>query len=122
MRTLAIALLLVSSTALAQPAANKVSPTAIEPNRTAGNKLIAPSEATKAEMTKSGKTKVTAAYKFCLSTAGEVGDIALIKSSGLKSYDTTIETELHNWRYKPYAPNGTPEAVCTEITIVYSQR
>ena len=98
-----------------------VPPTLLEGSRIAGEKQIIPDDVTKTEIQRSGKTKVIATAKLCLSTSGEVERVDLVKSSGFPNYDDKIRSAMSTWRYRPYTVNGTAVKACTAVTFIYAQ-
>jgi protein TonB len=100
-----------------------VAPTALEASRIAGEKNIIPNDVTKTEIMRSGKTKLVGAFKLCLSAAGQISSVTMIKSTGFPAYDNKIlQTMRGEWKYKPFAINGKAVPVCTSVTFIYSQQ
>jgi protein TonB len=99
-----------------------VAPTLLEGTRIAGDKLIAPDDDTKVEITKSGKDRIVASFKLCLADDGKIVQVSLLKSSGFPAYDQKIMTTIRTtWGYRPYLVNGQPQPVCTAVTFIYAQ-
>jgi len=98
-----------------------VPPNVLNANRIAGDTNIVPDDVTKTEIQRSGKTKVIATAKLCLSTSGEVERVDLVKSSGFPNYDDKIRSAMSTWRYRPYTVNGTAVKACTAVTFIYAQ-
>lgn len=98
-----------------------IPPTLLEPLRTQGTARIPPDDATKVEIAKSGKSKVVASFKLCVSTTGAVTQVTLLKSSGFAAYDETLKTAMRGWAYQAYRVNDQPVAICTAVTFIYSQ-
>jgi hypothetical protein len=97
-----------------------VAPQVLEALRIAGTKLIEPDDATKKQIAASGKTRVVASFKLCVTSAGEIAAVSLLKSSGFPSYDQTLGAGMRDWQYKPYFVNGRAVPVCTAVTFIYS--
>jgi len=100
-----------------------VPPTMLEGSRIAGEKQIVPDDVTKTEIQRSGKDKVIGSFKLCLTVAGEIQSVTMLKSTGFAAYDSKIQGKMRGeWRYKPYNVNGKPVPVCTAVTFIYSQK
>jgi hypothetical protein len=104
------------------PPPQYVTPDVVEASRLTGDKLIVPDDATKTEITRSGKTKIVASYKMCLDDTGVVDTVTMLKSSGFPSYDQKLEAGMRSWTYKPFMVNGKAAPVCTAVTFIYSQK
>ncbi len=97
-----------------------VAPTMLEGSRIAGEKQIQPDEVTQTEINRSGKTSITGTFKLCLTIAGDVGSITMLRSTGFPKYDSKIQNTIRGeWRYRPYAVNGKVVPVCTAVTFIY---
>ncbi len=99
-----------------------VPPTLLEGQRIAGEKMIVPNDVTKTEIQRSGKDKIVGSYKLCITVDGSISSINQLKSTGFAAYDSKIQSEMRNWRYKPYLVNGKAVPVCTAVTFIYSQK
>jgi hypothetical protein len=100
-----------------------VAPTALEQQRTAGEKQIQPDDVTKTEIQRSGKAKLVASYKICITTSGAIQSISQLKSSGFPAYDSKLQREMKStWKYRPFMVNGKAAPVCTAVTFIYSQK
>ncbi len=99
-----------------------VAPTVLESNRISGQKIIPPDDETKVEMAQAGKTKLVAAYKLCIDTAGAVTVLQMLKPSGFPTYDAKLQREMRLWRYTPFTVDGVAKPVCTSVTFIYQQR
>jgi hypothetical protein len=97
-----------------------VAPQVLEALRIAGTKLIEPDDATKKQIAASGRTRVVASFKLCVTSAGDIAAVTLLKSSGFASYDLTLQAGMRDWKYKPYFVNGRAVPVCTAVTFIYS--
>ena len=70
-----------------------------------------------------GATICGGAFKLCLSAAGQISSVTMIKSTGFPAYDNKIlQTMRGEWKYKPFAINGKAVPVCTSVTFIYSQQ
>jgi protein TonB len=98
-----------------------VAPSMLEAQRIAGDKNIQPDDATKIEILRSGKERLVASWKLCISATGDVASANLLKSSGFPAYDEKMRAGIKTWRYRPYQVNGKPAPVCTAVTFIYSQ-
>lgn len=104
-------------------APQNVAPTAVEANRISGEKMIQPDDVTKTEIGRSGKAKIVASYKICLSASGSVNSVTQLKSSGFPAYDSKLQREMKSsWKYRPFMVNGKAAPVCTAVTFIYSQK
>jgi serine/threonine-protein kinase len=100
-----------------------VAATALDANRIAGDKNIAPDSATMDAISRSGTDKVISSYKVCVGADGSINTVSLLKTSGFPAYDDKIQgTIRRDWRYRPFLANGKPTPVCTAIRFVYSQK
>jgi TonB family protein len=99
-----------------------VRPDALEAQRISGDKEIVPDDATKRAIAASGKARVIVPVKLCVSAAGEVRTVTILKSSGFPAYDATIERAMAAWRYRPFTVDGKSTVVCTAITLIYVQK
>jgi outer membrane biosynthesis protein TonB len=99
-----------------------VAVTALDGNRSAGNKEIAPDGATRTEMSRAGVEKVTGRFKLCVTAEGTIGSVTLMKSTGFPNYDDRIQSTIRNqWRFKPFVISGKSTAVCSVVSFLYTQ-
>ncbi len=125
----ALAVIVIAAAAHAQPAPppppppppQVVPPTALESQRVAGDKNIFPDEATQAEITRAGKTRLLVPVKLCLDPTGAVVAATVLTSSGFPAYDRAIVTGVRTWRYRPFQINGAPARVCSIVNFLYTQ-
>jgi outer membrane biosynthesis protein TonB len=95
----------------------------LEGSRRAGEAQIAPDDTTKTEIGRSGKTKVIGSFKLCLSVAGDVTSVTMLKSTTFPAYDQKILSKIRGeWKYQPYNVNGKAVPVCTAVTFIYQQK
>jgi serine/threonine protein kinase len=108
----------------APPAApQNVAPTALDANRISGDKNILPDDITKSEISRSGKDRLVATYKLCITLDGAVSTVSQLTSTGFPAYDTKILNTIRSkWRYRPFMVNGKAAAVCTAVRFIYSQK
>ncbi|HTR51803.1 MAG TPA: hypothetical protein VMJ10_13900 [Kofleriaceae bacterium] len=100
-----------------------VPPSVLETSRTSGDPQIVPDDVTKTEIQRSGKDRLVGTFKVCIDTSGTVSSVAQLKSTGFAAYDSRIASTIREtWRYRPLLIDGSPAAVCTAVTFVYSQR
>jgi serine/threonine protein kinase len=105
------------------PAQVVITPGVLEANRISGDKRIVPDNSTKTAIDRAGVDKVAGAVKFCVGADGSITSVSLLTSTGFPSYDDTIlRTIRREWRYRPFVANGKPNAVCTAVRFVYSQK
>ena len=95
---------------------------ALEQQRIAGEITITPPDATKLDMKRTGKTRLVATIKMCLSTAGTVGALKLLRASAYPTYDQLLMARMKEWRYRPFLLNGRAVPVCTSVTFIYTQK
>jgi hypothetical protein len=100
-----------------------VAPQALELNRLAGGKTIVPDDNTKTDIARAGRDRMISSFKLCLSPAGDVVSVDILKSSGFAAYDVKIiDTIRATWRYRPMLDAaGNPVPVCTAVTFIYTQ-
>jgi outer membrane biosynthesis protein TonB len=58
-------------------------------------------------------------FKVCVDTAGGIGSLAQVRSTGYPSYDDQLAAAIRGWRYRPYLANGTEIPVCGVVTFIY---
>lgn len=97
-----------------------VPPTVLKGMRLSGETQVHPPATVKTAILRDGKNRLTAVFRVCVGTAGEVVSLTLAKSSGYGGYDTALDTALRNWKYKPYEIGGRKVAVCGMVTFIYS--
>lgn len=104
------------------PAPDAIAPPAqLEVLRTAGDKRIAPDDATRKQIIADKRDRVIGSFKLCLDTSGTPTFARVLKSTGYPAYDDRIRTTMvGTWRYAPFAIAGKPVPVCTAITFIYS--
>jgi outer membrane biosynthesis protein TonB len=96
-----------------------VPPAVIRGLRISGETQIHPADLDKTAMNRDGKDRVTAMFKTCVTAAGDVGSVTMLKSSGYPDYDGALAAGLHGWRYKPYEIGGQAVKACGIVTFVY---
>jgi len=94
-----------------------VPPSRLEELRIAGDKRITPPEEIKALSPGSLKSS----YKFCLAETGEVSDVKVLQPSPYRMYDEDVIRKILRWKFQPYLEDGKAIAVCSAITLIYSQ-
>jgi hypothetical protein len=95
---------------------------ALEQQRLAGNKAIAPPDPVKQQVAADGKQRLVAVVKLCIDDTGEPESTKMMKSSGYPAYDGRLQLEIMTrWRYRPFKVNGRAVPVCTAITFIYRQ-
>jgi hypothetical protein len=99
-----------------------VPPNALEASRISGDKLIEPDDVTKTEIQRAGRDHLSGTFKLCLSSAGTIESVAILKPTGFAAYDRKIESTIAStWRYRPFLVDNKPTPVCTAVTFKYSQ-
>jgi protein TonB len=105
------------------PEVKNIPPTLLEGSRIAGEKNISPDDVTKTEIQRSGKDRLIGSFKLCLTVAGTISNVTMLKSTGFPAYDNKILGKMRGeWRYRPYMVNGKAVPVCTAVTFIYSQK
>jgi hypothetical protein len=100
-----------------------VAPSVLEANRMSGDRAIVPDAATQGAIGRSGADKIISTFKLCVAADGKIDVVTQMKASGFPEYDEKIRNEIRkDWRYRPYLVNGKPQAVCTALRFVYSQK
>jgi TonB family protein len=104
------------------PSPDTIAPPAqLETLRIAGEKRIAPDEATRKQIIADKRDRVVGSFKLCLDTAGTPTTTRVLKSTGYPAYDDRIRnTILGTWRYAPFVIADKPVPVCTAVTFIYS--
>lgn len=95
---------------------------AVEGQRIAGRKDLAPDDKVKLAMRNAGKDRLVVPIKMCLDATGTPTTASLLKSSGYPSYDALLTSTItKTWRYRPFMINGHATPVCTAVTFIYRQ-
>ena len=89
--------------------------------RVVGHDTIEPDETTKLKLARAGVHQVIATVKLCLTAAGSVKSLRMLKSSGYPPYDRKIQSKMRTWKHRPYLDDGKPIPVCTPVTFIYRQ-
>jgi periplasmic protein TonB len=97
-----------------------VSPAVIKGLRVSGDTQIHPPAPVKTAILRDGRSSVTALFRVCIGTAGQITSAARQKSSGYPPYDQALESALWTWRYRPYEVGGRKVSVCGVVTFIYS--
>lgn len=66
-----------------------------------------------------GYRETKAVVKLCLGADGVPQATTILKGTGFDQADARIIGEMKAWRYRPYAVNGRPVAVCTSVVFQY---
>ena len=99
-----------------------VAPTALEQLRIAGEKHIVPSDLTRTEIQRAGRTVLRGSFRVCIATSGQIARVDLLHSTGFADYDAKIRSTIEaGWRYRPFVINAVAVPACTVVTFVYSQ-
>lgn len=91
-------------------------------HRVSGDRLVYPDDETKTRIQKAGISRISGTIEFCIDKTGRVGDLMLLRSTGVPPYDGKILRAVSRWVYQPYFDDSGPVDVCTAVTFVYSQR
>jgi hypothetical protein len=97
-----------------------VAPPVLGALRLSGPTQIQPSDKTKIEVSRAGVSKLSASFKLCLDTLGNVSSVQLMKPTGYPDYDLLLIQAIHTWRYRPYTVANHPIPVCGMVTFIYS--
>jgi hypothetical protein len=98
-----------------------VAPTVLEGMRVAGEKNLIPDDDTRRSIRESGATKAVGAFKLCVKEDGSIMSVTRLDSTGFPAWDSTIETGMRRWRYRPYVVDGHAVPVCTSVTFIYAR-
>jgi len=100
-----------------------IPPNALDANRIAGEKVIAPDETTMDAIGRSGTDKLISSYKVCITAEGSVSTVSPLRSTGFPAYDAKIQNTIRrDWRFRPFVVNGKVTPVCTALRFIYSQK
>jgi hypothetical protein len=91
-------------------------------HRTAGNMTVTPDDKTRRQIQAAHIGRLIGTFQFCISEAGRIGDLTMLRSTGVPAYDGELLREISRWEYAPYIDEGKPVSVCTAVTFIYSQR
>ncbi len=97
-----------------------ISPTVLQSLRIAGETQIHPSNPIKNRMLRDGNPQVSGIVKVCISKAGTISDVALIRSTKYAEFDQQLLGAVRGWRYRPHTINGEAVPVCAMVSFVYS--
>jgi TonB family protein len=89
-------------------------------NRISGKTQLDPREDTRNRMILDGVTSVRAVVKLCIATTGSVTQAKMVISTGYAAYDQMLLDSIRDWRYQPYAHNGTPKPACSVVNFIYA--
>ncbi len=90
--------------------------------RLSGNDQILPPELVRVEMLHQGKTSVQGTVQLCVSPAGAVTQVRVLRSTGFRAYDDVLAREMRAWRYRPYLVGGVASPMCTVAIVIYRMR
>ena len=102
-----------------------VEPTIIPPNILKGNRIsgetaISPPDVVKTQMLRDDHHRVVGSFKVCVSEAGRVSSVSVIKPTTYPEYDQRLIAAMRAWRYQPYMIAGRPVPVCSAVSFVYT--
>jgi TonB family protein len=86
-----------------------------------GDLILAPDDQTKIAISEAHVRHMTGNFRICLDETGHVGSVLPLRSTGFAAYDREVMAAMHKWAYVPFIVDGKPAAVCTQITVNYSQ-
>lgn len=104
---------------VAEPTALRTSPS---PVRLEGERRIAPSELTRAQLGRAGRSSTVGIFDVCVERNGSVSEVRVVRSTAFAAYDAKIQREIRSWKYQPVLLDGQPAAGCTTVTLVYLQK
>ena len=87
-----------------------------------GQRGVAPDDQTKLEFQQMPASRLVGSFKLCLDEAGNPTEVEVVRSTNLDASDQKIMRAMHRWAFAPYIVDGSPHAVCTVQTFIYSQR
>ena len=99
-----------------------VPPSAVEQYRTRGLTQIHPSEVTKTQILREGKSLVVGRIKYCIDDRGGVNSVSLIQPTGYAEFDQRLLDGVRAWGFRPYQVGGQPIPVCTAVTFRYMMK
>jgi TonB family protein len=99
-----------------------VPPTVLKGLRISGETQVHPSATEKTAILRDGKTRISATYRVCVGTGGEVTSVSAVKEAGYAGYDAALVSALTAWRYRPYEIGGRRVPVCGMVTFIYSMQ
>ena len=95
----------------------------IEGQRIAGDPQIPAPPPVRTAMTRAGQEKLVGSVMMCLSAAGRVTSLRVVRSTGYPEYDRLLTSRMSGWRYRPYRlDSGAAVPVCTVVTFIYRSR
>jgi TonB family protein len=97
-----------------------VPPQILKGLRISGETLIAPPDVVKTQMMRDDHKRSIGAFKLCLSETGDVTSVSVVASTKYAAYDAKLMATMRTWKYHPYMAGGTPMAVCSAISFIYS--
>ena len=99
-----------------------VVPTALlENNRITGSIAIPPDDLSKVKMAERHMSAVRGTFRVCLDETGTPESILPLRTTGLPEYDTKIQLQMHDWRFKPFKVDDQAVPVCMRVSFKYSQ-
>lgn len=97
-----------------------VPPTTLQALFISGDRQVHPSTATKQQMLRDDRPRVSATVKACIGEAGNVTSVVLLGSTKYPDYDARLVAAVRGWRYRPYQQGGKARAVCGPVTFLYT--
>ena len=92
----------------------------IEGQRVAGDPQIPAPPPVRTAMARAGQEKLVGSVMMCLSAAGRVTSLRVVRSTGYPEYDRLLTARMSGWRYRPYRlDSGAAVPVCTVVTFIY---
>jgi TonB family protein len=92
-------------------------------HRVSGDIDIAPPQRDMVEISRRYRlATLVAVIALCTDEHGKVTTVRILHPSGVPGWDARLASVARTWRYAPLPPDGTPQPLCTVITLIYSQR
>lgn len=92
------------------------------PVRLEGERRIAPSPLTQAQLGRAGRSSTVGVFDVCVERDGSVSEVRVVRSTAFAAYDAKIQREIRTWKYQPALLDGQPATGCTTVTLVYLQK
>jgi hypothetical protein len=96
-----------------------VAPSTLEALRVSGQKEVTPDAEELKSLSDRGLSKLITTYKICVDTAGRIAATAMLRPSGIASYDVKVRAALQTWNFRPFLVDSVASSVCTSATFVY---
>ena len=99
-----------------------VSQADVQAQMISGDKRVHPDGSTRTMMLRDGKTRLVSIFKLCVSAAGKVASVQLMRSTGYRAYDGKLEGAMRTWKFRPFMVDGRAVPICSVYTFIYDQK